>query len=84
MCESRGRDEEGKKEPHFHRSLIGFDERGIPTVTHSSHCDDDPDAFIKDYTAAVAEYRKTFPSKSEVLEKTPDPAVRDMMLRAEQ
>ncbi|MBQ9873187.1 MAG: anaerobic carbon-monoxide dehydrogenase catalytic subunit [Thermoguttaceae bacterium] len=84
MCESCGREEEGKKEPHFHRSLIGFDERGIPTVTHSSHCDDDPDAFIKDYTAAVAEYRKTFPSKSEVLEKTPDPAVRDMMLRAEQ
>ena len=33
---------------------------------------------------AVSEYRKTFPSKDEVLENTPDPAVREMILRQNQ
>ncbi len=33
---------------------------------------------------AVAEYRKTFASKQDVLDKTPDPAVREMILRMEQ
>ncbi|MDO5309914.1 MAG: anaerobic carbon-monoxide dehydrogenase catalytic subunit [Planctomycetia bacterium] len=71
---------------HSHRALIGFDEHGIPTVTLTAdHIDnDDPDAFIRDYMNAVAEYRKTFPSKQDVLEQTPDPAVRELMLRAEQ
>lgn len=39
---------------------------------------------IHDYTQAVTEYRKTFPSKQQVLEQTPDPAVREMLLRMEQ
>ena len=39
---------------------------------------------INDYMKAVAEYRKTFASKQDVLEQTPDPAVREMMLRLEQ
>lgn len=72
---------------HSHRALIGFDENGIPTITHRAEHheeDDDPNAFIRDYNAAVSAYRKTFPSKQEVLEQTPDPAVRDMILRAEQ
>ena len=33
---------------------------------------------------AVAEYKKTFSSKQDVIEQTPDPAVREMLLRAEQ
>lgn len=33
---------------------------------------------------AVAEYRKTFASKQDVLDRTPDPAVREMLLRMEQ
>jgi len=37
-----------------------------------------------DYMAAVAAYRKTFASKQDVLDHTPDPAVREMMLRMEQ
>lgn len=70
---------------HSHRALIGFDENGIPTIVcKADHQDDDPDAFIKDYNAAVTAYRKTFPSKQDVVEKTPDPAVRDLILRAEQ
>ena len=33
---------------------------------------------------AVAEYRKTWPTKQDVIEQTPDPAVREMILRMEQ
>lgn len=82
----------GLEHIHSHRNLIGFDEHGIPTVTlKASHhatdgepVEDDPQAFIRDYMNAVGEYRKTFPSKQEVMEQTPDPAVREMMLRMEQ
>lgn len=35
---------------------------------------------FNDYTNAVAEYRKTFASKKDVIEQTPDPAVREMLL----
>ena len=76
----------GKKEPahtHQHRALIGFDEHGIPTVVAESDHNQEGD-FTKDYMQAVAEYRKTFPDKQKVLEETPDPAVREMMLRMEQ
>ena len=75
---------------HSHRNLIGFDEHGIPTVTlKASHpgdenANDDSRAFIKDYMNAVNEYRKTFPSKQDVIDQTPDSAVREMLLRMEQ
>ena len=71
---------------HSHRAIIGFDEHGIPTVTHKAdhQNEDDPDAFVRDYNAAVAEYRKTFPCKQDVVENTPDPAVRELLIRAEQ
>lgn len=39
---------------------------------------------VNDYLKAVAEYRKTFASKQDVLDKTPDPAVREMILHMEQ
>lgn len=82
----------GLEHIHSHRNLIGFDEHGIPTVTlKASHhatdgepVEDDSQTFIRDYMNAVGEYRKTFPSKQEVMEQTPDPAVREMMLRMEQ
>lgn len=80
--------------PHNHRALIGFDEHGIPKVivpadTHT-HMDEDGNViehtheFTADYMKAVSDYRKTFPSKQEVLDNTPDPAVRQMMLHMEQ
>lgn len=73
---------------HNHRALIGFDKHGIPTIVakadHQEETKNGENAFIKDYMTAVAEYRKTFPSKQDVIEQTPDPAVREMMLRAEQ
>lgn len=46
--------------------------------------EEDDDAFIRDYMNAVAAYRKTFPSAQEQIEKTPDPAVREMLLYAKQ
>lgn len=39
---------------------------------------------VNDYLKAVAEYRKSFPSKQDVIDKTPDPAVREMILHMEQ
>ena len=36
---------------------------------------------VNDYMQAVAEYRKTWPTKQDVIEQTPDPAVREMILR---
>lgn len=39
---------------------------------------------VNDYLEAVAEYRKTFASKQDVLDKTPDPAVKDLILHMEQ
>ena len=39
---------------------------------------------VTDYMQAVAAYRKTFASKQDVLDNTPDPAVRELMLRLEQ
>ncbi|MBD5544958.1 MAG: carbon monoxide dehydrogenase [Lachnospiraceae bacterium] len=84
------------KKGHNHRTIIGFDKNGIPKVlveadkhTHS-HTDEDGNEyeheheFTEDYMKAVAAYRKTFPSKQDVLEKTPDPAVKEMLLHMEQ
>src|SRR5574344_2478413 len=74
---------------HTHRNIIGFDEHGIPSVIvkaghcEENHCDNELE-FIKDYMQAVTEYKKTFPSKQDVIDKTPDPAVREMLLRSEQ
>lgn len=84
--------------PHTHRAIIGFDANGVPRVLvpAEGHTHTHADAhghlyehfheaeFTADYRKAVQEYRKTFPSKQEVLEKTPDPAVRQMMLHLEQ
>ncbi|WP_455129846.1 anaerobic carbon-monoxide dehydrogenase catalytic subunit [Pseudoramibacter alactolyticus] len=80
---------------HSHRNLIGFDENGIPTVTHpatdhhheQAHPHDDgsdDDAFIRDYMAAIGAYKQTFPTRDEQIEQTPDPAVREMLIRQKQ
>lgn len=39
---------------------------------------------VNDYLVAVAEYRKTFASREDVLEHTPDPAVKELLLHMEQ
>lgn len=45
---------------------------------HHDHAD------FHDYTQAVREYKKTFANKQQVIEQTPDPAVRDMLLRMQE
>lgn len=85
-----------KEHTHNHRTIIGFDKNGIPKVlveadkhTHT-HVDENGNEyeheheFEEDYMQAVAAYRKTFPSKQDVLDQTPDPAVREMLLHMEQ
>lgn len=37
-----------------------------------------------DYATAIAEYRKSFASKKDVIEQTPDPAVKDMLIHMEE
>lgn len=73
---------------HSHRALIGFDKHGIPTIVakadHHEELDNDPNSFVRDYMNAVSEYKKTFPSKQNVIDQTPDPAVKEMLLRSEQ
>lgn len=73
---------------HSHRALIGFDKHGIPTIVakadHQEELDNDPNSFVRDYMNAVSEYKKTFPSKQNVIDQTPDPAVKEMLLRSEQ
>lgn len=39
---------------------------------------------VTDYNEAIAAYRKTFATKQQVMEQTPDPAVREMLLRMEE
>lgn len=45
---------------------------------HHNHHHGGGDSF-KDYNEAVAEYRKTFASKQDVIDNTPDPAVKEMI-----
>ena len=59
-------------------------------MTDKPHTHDEHDSHHKhhgdtnDYLSAVTEYRKTFASKQNVIDNTPDPAVRKMLLRIEQ
>jgi len=39
---------------------------------------------INDYAAAVAEYKKTFPTKEDVISLTPDPAVKEMLINMQE
>lgn len=82
-----------KEQLHSHGSTP-FGEAGIPH-TYCDHTHEDEHGHViahnhnhasgvNDYMQAVAEYRKTFASKQDVLEQTPDPAVREMLLRMEQ
>ncbi|MCL1879825.1 MAG: carbon monoxide dehydrogenase [Actinomycetia bacterium] len=57
-----------------------FNESAANHTADGSHPGSGGSAAVNDYDAAVAAYRQTFPSKAEVIEQTPDPAVREMLL----
>ena len=48
------------------------------------HCHHHDPNDVTDYNEAVNAYRKTFPNKQRVIDETPDPAVKAMLLRMEQ
>ena len=58
-----------------HHGTFDIDENGLrkPSQDH-----------VNDYNQAVAAYRKTFQSKQTVIEQTPDPAVREMLLHMQE
>ena len=66
------------KEKHAHGDAVSAGCR------ESEEKKEEEDAFIRDYMNAVTAYRKTFPSKQDQIDKTPDPAVREMLIRSEQ
>ena len=59
---------------HYHHEVLDGKDKG-----HHHHGGE-----VNDYLQAVTEYRKTFASKQDVLDKTPDPAVKQMILHMEQ
>lgn len=56
----------------------------VITEGHSHHHHHGGMDGFHDYTEAVNAYRKTFPNKQKVLEQTPDPAVREMLLHLQE
>lgn len=76
---STGRNEDGINEKEL-ASAIAQSEYEHEHGHHHSH--DGADFY--DYTQAVREYKKTFANKQQVIEQTPDPAVRDMLLRMQE
>ena len=50
---------------------------------HHHHHHHDKDDF-HDYMQAVADYKKTFSNKEKVIEQTPDPAVRELLLHMQE
>lgn len=60
----------------YHHEVLDGNEKG-----HHHHHNGEE---VNDYLQAVAEYRKTFASKQDVLDNTPDPAVKQMLLHMEQ
>jgi len=61
---------------HHHHDHSHKDEQGHHNHHHGG-------GGFTDYTEAVAEYKKSFPTKGDVLENTPDPAVKAMLLQME-
>ena len=55
----------------------------IPNHTHG-HNHNHVHGGTDDYIKAITAYRKTFPRKKDVIEQTPDPAVREMLLNMEE
>jgi len=51
---------------------------------HQAHEQHNSGVVCNDYATAVAEYRKSFASKKDVIEQTPDPAVKEMLLHMDE
>ena len=60
----------------YHHEILDENNKGHHHHNHGGE--------VNDYLQAVTEYRKTFASKQDVLDQTPDPAVKQMILHMEQ
>ena len=60
----------------YHHQVLDENDKGHHHNNHGGE--------VNDYLQAVTEYRKTFASKQDVLDQTPDPAVKQMILHMEQ
>ena len=85
-CHCGGHDHHGHDHDHQHDHDYSH-AKALPTdkwVPHTHEPGVPHEHGVNDYMKAVAEYRKTWPTKQDVIEQTPDPAVREMILRMEQ
>ena len=85
-CHCGGHDHHGHDHDHQHDHDHSH-AKALPTdkwVPHTHEPGVPHEHGVNDYMKAVAEYRKTWPTKQDVIEQTPDPAVREMILRMEQ
>jgi carbon-monoxide dehydrogenase catalytic subunit len=69
-------------EIHHHRDDHSHNDHSHRDDEHGHHNHHGGGDFT-DYTEAVSEYKKSFPTKADVLEYTPDPAVKKMLLQME-
>ena len=80
---------------YYHHKNFDLDEDGLKKHSHghshghtlheekgSGHIHKHDE--VNDYIQAIAEYKKTFPNKQDVIEQTPDPAVREMLLHMQE
>jgi carbon-monoxide dehydrogenase catalytic subunit len=63
---------------------VEFTNSHQPIQENHNHHHEHEHGGVNDYMQAVAEYRKTFASKQDVIENTPDPAVKQLILHMEQ
>lgn len=68
----------------FESNLNDTDSIHSESHHHEHHHDHHDPGDITDYVKAISEYRKTFPNKQQVIEQTPDPAVREMLLNMQE
>ncbi|BCN31650.1 anaerobic carbon-monoxide dehydrogenase catalytic subunit [Anaeromicropila herbilytica] len=66
---------------HYHIHDIG---NGHKHDHSHDHAHSHTHGGVDDYIQAINEYRKTFPKKKDVIEQTPDPAVRELLLHMEE
>lgn len=78
-CHCGGHDHHGHDHDHQHDHDHSH-AKALPTdkwVPHTHEPGVPHEHGVNDYMKAVAEYRKTWPTKQDVIEQTPDPAVRE-------
>jgi anaerobic carbon-monoxide dehydrogenase catalytic subunit len=64
--------------------MANKEDNGLSEGCSHNHDKNHQHGGTNDYMKAVSEYKKSFPSKQDVINNTPDPAIHDMLLHMEQ